>query len=76
MPPPFTPGMHIQSGPVTSACARMKDGSVAIHFEHATGSTDLRVPLDFAIGLIAQLQEVTGGIVVAGPEALSRQDGS
>lgn len=68
-PPPFTPMMHVQSGlPVTSACRSMNDGKhVNIHFEHTAGSTSLIVPIDFAKGLITQLQEVTGGIVVPNP---------
>lgn len=66
-PPPqkFGPLMNVQPGPVTSRCVNIDGRLVAIHFEHSTGSTQLIVPLDFAKGLIAQLQEVTGGIVVA-----------
>lgn len=62
---PFTPNMNVQPGPVLSACKKLPDGQhVLIHFEHTTGATSLVVDNDFAKGLIAQLQEVTGGIVV------------
>lgn len=59
--------MHVQPGPVTSACARRPDGSVLIHLEHTTGSTEVRVDADWVKAFIAQLQEVTGGIVVPQP---------
>lgn len=62
--PPFGPGMHVRPGPITSKCKRLDADVVLIHFEHCTGSTSLPVPIDFAKGLIAQLQEVTGGLVI------------
>lgn len=64
-----TPGMHVKRLPVSSFCRKLPDGNVLIHFEHATGATTLDVPMDFAKGLMNQLQEVTGGIVTvtAGP---------
>lgn len=65
--PPFAPGMHVQPGPITSAAKRLPDGVIVLHFEHATGATTLVCPPDFVKGLINQLQEVTGGLVVPTP---------
>lgn len=64
---PFTPMMNVQPGPVLSACRKREDGMIIIHFEHSTGATGFIVQPEFVENLIAQLQDVIGGIVVAKP---------
>lgn len=64
---PFTPMMNVRPGPLLSACRKREDGMIVIHFEHTTGATGFIVDSKFVETLIAQLQEVTGGIVVAKP---------
>ena len=62
--PPVSPHMHVQPGPMTTACGVMPDGTIVLRIEHATGSTMLPMDVEFAKGLINQLQQVTGGLVV------------
>jgi hypothetical protein len=63
-PPQMKPAMHVQPGPMSSICRRLPDGNVVVHIEHTTGATILPMTQAFAKGLLAQLQEATGGIVV------------
>lgn len=60
------PMMHVRPGlPVTSIVAKAMDGNIILHFEHTTGATALVVNEEFCKALVKQIQEVTGGIVVA-----------
>jgi hypothetical protein len=62
-PPPFGPLMHVQPGPTSFKVYRVQPGTVAIHFEHTTGSTSLLVDDQFARTLVNELQVLLGGIV-------------